>query len=111
MNKNGKFKYKRYLYHVTENLNTEKILSEGLIRGGMPRKTMAVYLSMKPLSWWRPGTDILRIDTKGLEGEWSDFLPYNDEILYWGDIDPKRIKVYEPNAIQHIEMFNRMRVE
>lgn len=88
-----RWKYKRYLFHVTDGINVEKILSEGLIRGGGERKSFAVYISKNPLSWWKAGKAILRLDTKDLIGEWSDFLPESDEILYWGDIQKERIKL------------------
>lgn len=99
-------KRKRYLYHVTDPENVESILRNGLLRGGGKRQAALVYLSEKPLSWWQPGMKILKVDIKNLMGEWSDFLPASDEILYWGDIPPERIKVYEPTAVEHIKMFN-----
>ena len=105
-----RWKYKRYLFHVTDGTNVEKILLEGLIRGGGERKAFAVYMSKNPLSWWKVGKEILRIDTMDLIGEWSDFSPECDEILYWGDIEPSRIKVYEPTAIEHLKMIDMMRV-
>lgn len=99
-------KYKRYLYHVTPDENVKSILEKGLIRGGEKSRGIAIYMSQNPLSWWTPGNKILRVDTKGLQGDWSDFLPGNDEILYWGDIPAKRIKVYEPNTVELIQMGN-----
>lgn len=92
--------HKRYLYHATPSENVRSILRDGLIRGGGTRSAAAVYMSEKPLTWWRPGMRILRVDTKDLMGEWSDFLPESDEILFWGDIPAKRIKVYEPNTVE-----------
>ena len=53
---------------------------------------------------------ILRINVKNLIGEWTDFARENDEYLYWGDIEPSRIKVYEPTAIEHLKMIDMMRV-
>ena len=53
---------------------------------------------------------ILRIDTKDLIGEWTDFLFESDEILYWGDIEKERITLYEPTTIEHIKMINSMRI-
>lgn len=51
------------------------------------RTTCAVYLSEKPLSWYRPGMEILRVDVSGLDDmEATTFLPESDEILFWGDI-------------------------
>lgn len=40
---------------------------------------------------------ILSVDIVNLIGEWSDFLPESDEILFWGDIPPERIKVCFPH--------------
>ena len=51
------------------------------------RTTCAVYLSEKPLSWYQPGMEILRVDVSGLdEMKATTFLPESDEILFWGDI-------------------------
>lgn len=105
-----RWKYKRYLFHVTDGMKVEKILSEGLIRGGGERKAIAVYMSKNPLSWWEAGKAILRIDTMDLIGEWSDFLSECDEILYWGDIEKERITLYEPTIIEHIKMINSMQI-
>lgn len=105
-----RWKYKRYLFHVTDGMNVEKILSEGLIRGGGERKAFAVYMSKNPLSWWKAGKEILRIDTMDLIGEWSDFSPECDEILYWGDIEKERIALYKPTTIEHIKMINSMQI-
>ena len=109
--KTKRWKYKRYLFHVTDGMNVEKILSEGLIRGGGERKTFAVYMSKNPLSWWEAGKAILRIDTMDLIGEWSNFSPECDEILYWGDIEKERITLYEPTTIEHIKMINSMQIQ
>ena len=98
--------HKRYLYHVTPSENVQSILRDGLIRGGGQRRAAAVYMSEKPLTWWGPGMKILRVDTKDLMGEWSDFMPESDEILFWGDIPAERIKVYEPNTVELIRMGN-----
>lgn len=99
-------KRKRFLYHVTDSENVESILQKGLLRGGGKRQAAMVYLSEKPLSWWYPGAKILKVDIKNLMGEWSDFLPEIDEVLFWGDIPAKRIKVYEPKPIEYIKMFH-----
>ena len=53
---------------------------------------------------------ILRIDTKDLIGEWTDFLSECDEILYWGNIEKERITLYEPTTIEHIKMINSMQI-
>lgn len=53
---------------------------------------------------------ILRINVTDLIGEWTDFARESDEILYWGDIEPSRIKVYEPTAIEHFKMIDMMRL-
>ena len=74
-------KRKRYLYHVTEPKNVEAILRDGLRRSMGARTTCAVYLSEKPLSWYRPGMEI----------EAATFLPGSDEVLFWGDIPQWRL--------------------
>jgi len=112
LKKSGEVRMKKigHLYHVTDAMNVEKILAEGLVRGGGVRKAFAVYLSKSPLSWWKPGMVILRINVKDLIGEWTDFAWESDELLYWGDIEPSRIEVYEPTAIEHLKMIDMMRV-
>ena len=83
----GNIKRKKYLYHVTEAKNVEKIIQEGLRRSASSRTTWAVYLSEKPLSWYQDGLEILKIDVSGLEDmKATTFLPESDEILFWGDI-------------------------
>lgn len=85
-------KRKRYLYHVTEPKNVEGILRDGLRRSMGNRTTCAVYLSEKPLSWYQPGLEVLRVDVAGLEGmEATTFLPDSDEVLFWGDIPAWRM--------------------
>jgi hypothetical protein len=80
-------KRKRFLYHVTEPKNVEAILRDGLRRSMGDRTTCAVYLSEKPLSWYREGLEILRVDVSGLDGmKATTFLPDSDEVLFWGDI-------------------------
>lgn len=81
-------KRKRYLFHVTKPKNVENILKFGLLRSAATDHTaIAVYLSEKPLSWWEPGLDILRVDTAGLDGmKATTFLPESDEVMFWGDI-------------------------
>lgn len=80
-------KRKRYLYHVTEPKNVEGILRDGLRRSMGNRTTCAAYLSEKPLSWYRPGLEVLRVDVSGLaEMKATTFLPDSDEVLFWGDI-------------------------
>lgn len=78
---------KKYLYHVTQKENVEKILKEGLQRSASNRTTWAVYLSEKPLSWHQDGLEILKVDVSGLEElKATTFLPELDEVLFWGDI-------------------------
>lgn len=81
-------KRKRYLYHITKPENVGKILKFGLLRSEAKNHTaIAVYLSEKPLSWYKQGMDILRVDVSGLEGmKATTFLPESDEVLFWGDI-------------------------
>lgn len=81
-------KRKRYLYHVTKPENVGSILQSGLLRSAaLDHTAIAIYLSEKPLSWYKPGLDILRVDVSGLEGmKATTFLPDSDEILFWGDI-------------------------
>lgn len=85
-------KRKRYLYHVTESKNIEGILRDGLRRSMGNRTTFAVYLSEKPMSWYREGLEILRVDVSGLDGmKATTFLPDSDEVLFWGDIPAWRM--------------------
>ena len=78
----------RYLYHVTKPENVESIMRDGLRRGGKRRGCM-VHLSESPLSWWREGLRILRVDISGLDHiEANTFLPKSDEVIFWGDIPP-----------------------
>lgn len=80
----------RYLYHVTEAENVEAIKREGLRRGAK-RRTMAIYLSTKPLSWYQEGLRILRVDISGLSSSpATTFLPQSDEILFWDDIPARK---------------------
>lgn len=80
-------KRKRYLYHVTKPENVGNIIKFGLMRSMGRRTTCAVYLSEKPLSWYKSGLDILRVDVSGLEVmKATTFLPESDEVLFWSDI-------------------------
>lgn len=82
-------KRKRYLYHVTSKENVSKIITEGLRTSAGNRTTFAVYLSVKPLSWYQDGLSILKVDVSGLEElEATTFLPESDEVLFWGNIPP-----------------------
>ena len=77
----------RYLYHVTDPTNVESIIKTGLTRYASNRRTMAVYLSTKPLSWYQDGMRILKVDISGLSCiPATTFLPDSDEVLFWGDI-------------------------
>lgn len=85
-------KRKKYLYHVTQKENVQKIIKEGLKTSASNRTTWAVYLSEKPLSWYQKGLEILKVDVSGLkELEATTFLPESDEILFWGDIPPDKL--------------------
>lgn len=84
---------KQYLYHVTEPENVQSILRTGLRRDGSRRRTIAIYLSENPRSWYQPGKVVLRVRIEGLTGDMTTFLPEQDEILYWGDIEPDRIEI------------------
>lgn len=80
-------KRKRFLYHVTEPENVGNILKFGLLFSRCGRQTCGIYLSEKPLSWYREGLDILRVDITGLECiEANTSLPELDEIIFWGEI-------------------------
>ena len=73
---------KTVLYHVTEPKNIESIMRFGLRREGW-----CVYLSTKPLSWYRDGLRILRVDISGLtQVKANTFLPDSDEVLWWGEV-------------------------
>lgn len=72
----------KYLYHVTKPENVPKIIAEGL-----RRERCAVYLSTKPLSWYKDGLAILKVDISGLgDIKANTFLPELDEVLFWDDI-------------------------
>lgn len=86
---------KQYLYHVTKPENVDSILQTGLRRDGGGRRTIAIYLSENPRSWYHQGLVILRVLIEGLTGDMTTFLPEQDEILYWGDIEPERIEVWK----------------
>lgn len=78
---------KRYLYHVTKPDTASQITKEGLRTSAGNRTTFAVYLSEKPLSWYKDGLSILKVDISGLNGvHATTFLPDSDEVLFWGDI-------------------------
>lgn len=73
---------KKVLYHVTEPKNVESIMRFGLRREGW-----CVYMSTKPLSWYRDGLRILRVDISGLsQVKANTFLPDSDEVLWWGEV-------------------------
>lgn len=77
---------KRYLYHVTDPRNMRSIREKGLVRHAN-RPAIAVYLSESPMSWYREGLRILRVDISGLSHiKATTFLPDSDEVLFWGDI-------------------------
>jgi hypothetical protein len=79
-------KRSKYLYHVTDASNVDSILRGGLTTYAK-RRTMAVYLSTKPLSWYQEGMRILKVDIGGLSCiPATTFLPDSDEVLFWGDI-------------------------
>lgn len=86
---------KIYLYHVTKPENVQSILQTGLRRDSGGRRTIAIYLSENPRSWYQPGKVVLRVLIEGLTGDMTTFLPEQDEILYWGDIEPERIEVWK----------------
>ena len=78
---------KKHLFHVTKPQYVEDIIHNGLRRSMGTRTTCCVYLSEKPLSWYKPGLEILRVDISGLsEIKANTWLPDSDEILFWGDI-------------------------
>lgn len=85
----------RYLYHATPQENVESIQLMGLKPGGLHGQSFAVYLSESPISWVESGMSVLRVDTKGLTGNMTTFGEKElDEILYWGRIEPDRIRIY-----------------
>lgn len=93
---------KKFLYHVTSTENVENILKYGLVRERPEKRSIAVYLSEKPLSWYQPGLALLRVDISGLDDiHATTFLPESDEILFWGDIPP--IMVVDGAVKQRIE--------
>lgn len=78
---------KRYLYHVTKPENVGSIIKDGLRTSMGDHTTSCVYLSEKPLSWYQPGLDILRVDVSGLQDlKATTFLPESDEVIFWGNI-------------------------
>ena len=78
------------LFHVTTPENASQILREGLRRNAK-RKTCMVYLSTRPLSWYKDGLRILKVDISGLSHiKANTFLPDSDEVIFWGDIPPTK---------------------
>ena len=83
-----------HLFHTTRKKNVASILKEGLKR----REGCAmIFLSTEAYSWRHQderGDDeeTLMVDIDGLDGKFTDFLPDLDEVNYWGDIPPERIK-------------------
>lgn len=83
-----------HLFHTTRKENVPSILKEGLKR----REGCAmVFLSTEAYSWRHQDErgneeETLTVDIDGLEGRFTDFLPDLDEVNYWGDIPPERIK-------------------
>lgn len=81
--------HKHWLYHVTEVKNVDSILKEGLKKNGI-----AVYLSENPLSWWKPGMVVLKVRATGLKDKMTRVDEKLDEILVWDDIRPERVSKY-----------------
>ena len=88
MNTN-KITHKHWLYHVTEAENIDSIL-----KGGLKKNGMAVYLSEDPFSWWKPGMVILKVRATGLKDKMTRVDEKLDEILVWDDIPYNRISRY-----------------
>ena len=84
-------KRQKYLYHWTPTENIENILKKGLLRNGSGQQHIAIYLAENPMTWKQPGQTCLKVQIEGLTEEMTTFLPEQDEILYWGDIEPERI--------------------
>lgn len=81
--------HKQWLYHVTEAETVDSILKEGLKKNGI-----AVYLSENPLSWWKPGLVILKVRATGLKDKMTRVDDNLDELLVWDNIRPERISKY-----------------
>ena len=58
-----------------------------------------VFLSIDPYSWIKPKGArrkvIFEINVDYLPEKFTHFVPQLDEINYWGDIPPDRIKVFK----------------
>ena len=91
------------LFHVTTPENASQILHEGLKRN-IKRKTAGIYLSTQPLSWYKDGMRILRVDISGLSHiPANTFLPESDEVIFWGDIpQTKTTKIGEVPRIKDV---------
>ena len=90
------------LYHTTLKENKDSILEKGLI----PSKMGIIYLSEKPDSWWQDEDHItFEVDIKNTDKLTTFNEPDLDEVLYWGNIGPERIKLMEKenNGISYIK--------
>ena len=86
------------LYHTTLKENVSSILEKGL----QPSKFGIVYLSEKPNSWWQGEEYVtFEVDMKNCKHKLATFNDPNlDEILCWGSIESKRLKLLELNKIK-----------
>lgn len=86
----------KILYHVTSVENVKSILENGLkcCHGG--HSGAFVSLSERPDSRMKEGLALLEVDVEGLPHKMTSWVPEGlDEVCYWGDIPPSRIKLRE----------------
>ena len=84
------------LYHSTKRKNLDSILENGIRR---QKGHSFVYLSQRPDSWRkkRDGLVTFEVNASGLKKCFTSVFDGLDEILYWGDIPPSRVKVIKVN--------------
>lgn len=82
------------LYHVTPVENVKSILENGLERCHGGHSGAFISLSERPDSWIQDGLALLEVDVEGLPCTMTSWIPDGlDEVCYWGDIPPSRIRL------------------
>ena len=84
----------KMLYHATDAKNVESILKNGLLRCHGDHTSAFVSLSECPNSWMKEGLALLEVDVEGLPYTMTSWASEGlDEVCYWGDIPPTRIRL------------------